>query len=59
MKEAYGEMQRDHKLLEEQFSAVRKQLELSLQNKQVNINELMGRYDETKEKHEKSKAQYE
>jgi len=56
MKEAYGEMQRDHKLLEEQFSAVRKQLELSLQNKQVNINELMGRYDETKEKHEKSKA---
>jgi hypothetical protein len=38
-------LQKDHKLLEEQFVTVRKSLELALQDKEININDLVAKFD--------------
>lgn len=58
-KDKYLELQRQYKLLEDQLVTVRKGLELGLQSKDININELISKYEEGKDCHKKAKNELE
>lgn len=57
MREKYNDLAKEHRFLEEQFATVRKNLEATLQNKEVDLGELLKQYDDGRARSEKVKGE--